>query len=385
MEDEYLTKQILTYMGNKRKFLNKIDEIITLIKNETGEKNINIAEGFSGSGIVSRLFKNRVMSDNDSSQELKSLFVNDMAGYSKTLNECYLTSTNDLTTNDYEILVLHKKKIRSILSKSKIPKKFISKYWSPNDDNNIKEGERAYFTHKNACNIDKMMDYIKNKIEKKYQCFFLAPLLVNCSIHNNTNGQFSAYYKNEEKTKGMYGGKNKVDLNRITGEILPELPILTEHKADVKISQMDTNEWVKTLPEVDLMYYDPPYNKHPYNIYYFLLDIINNWDTNIEIPDTYRGQPKNWVKSPYCSFVKAKESFEDLIKNTKAKYILISYNNKGIIPLKELDEILEKYGELRKIPVEHSVYNKLIGIASKKRQKKNTKVEEFLWLLKKGT
>ena len=52
--------------------------------------------------------------------------------------------------------------------------------------------------------------------------------------------------------------------------------------------------------------------------------------------------------------------------------------------VKELDEILEKYGELRKIPVEHSVYNKLIGIASKKRQKKNTKVEEFLWLLKKN-
>ena len=74
MEEEYFTKQILTYMGNKRKFLNKIDEIIKLIKNETGEKNINIAEGFSGSGIVSRLFKNRVMSDNDSSQELKSLY-----------------------------------------------------------------------------------------------------------------------------------------------------------------------------------------------------------------------------------------------------------------------------------------------------------------------
>ena len=182
----------------------------------------------------------------------------------------------------------------------------------------------------------------------------------------------------------MYGGKKKVDLHRITGEILPELPILTQHKANVKISQMDTNEWVKTLPQVDLMYYDPPYNKHPYNIYYFLLDIINNWDTDIEIPDTYRGQPKNWIKSPFCSFVKAKESFDDLIKNTKAKYILVSYNNKGIIPLNELDEILEKYGELRKIPVEHCVYNKLIGIAAKKRKKENKKVEEFLWLLKKN-
>tara|TARA_B110000046_G_scaffold25_1_gene43 strand:+ start:1518 stop:2672 length:1155 start_codon:yes stop_codon:yes gene_type:complete len=384
MEDEYFTKQILTYMGNKRKFLNKIDEIITLVKTEIGEKNINIAEGFSGSGIVSRLFKNRIMNDVVPVEELKTLYVNDMAGYSKTLNECYLTSTTDLTTDDYETLILHKKKLKTFLSNSKIPKKFISKYWSPNNDNNIKEGERAYFTFKNACTIDKMMYYIKNKVEKKYQCYFLAPLLVKCSIHNNTNGQFSAYYKNEEKTKGMYGGKKNVDLRRITGEILPELPILTQHKANIKISQMDTNEWVKSLPQVDLMYYDPPYNKHPYNIYYFLLDIINNWNTDMEIPDTYRGQPKNWIKSPFCSFVNAKESFDDLIKNTKAKYILVSYNNKGIIPLKELDEILEKYGELRKIPIEHSVYNKLIGIAAKKRKKENKKVEEFLWLLKKN-
>ena len=53
------------------------------------------------------------------------------------------------------------------------------------------------------------------------------------------------------------------------------MPILTKHKANVFISQENTNDWVKKIPEVDLMYYDPPYNKHPYNIYYFLLDIIN--------------------------------------------------------------------------------------------------------------
>ena len=41
MEDEYFTKQILTYMGNKRKFLNKIDEIITHVKTKLGEKNID--------------------------------------------------------------------------------------------------------------------------------------------------------------------------------------------------------------------------------------------------------------------------------------------------------------------------------------------------------
>ena len=60
---------------------------------------------------------------------------------------------------------------------------------------------------------------------------------------------------------------------------------------------------------------------------------------------------------------------------------MVSYNNKGIIPLDEFDSILEKYVKLYKIPVEHNVYNKLIGIAAKKRKKENKKVEEFIWLL----
>ena len=112
-----------------------------------------------------------------------------------------------------------------------------------------------------------------------------------------------------------------------------------------------------------------------------MLDIISNWNTQIKIPDTYRGQPKNWEKSAYCSLKNAQTSFSDLIKHTKSNFILVSYNNKGIIPIPEMEEILEKYGKLYKIPVEHNVYNKFIGIAAKKRKKQNKKIEEFLWLL----
>ena len=381
MEESYFTKQILTYMGNKRTFLSKIDEIISFIKKSLNKENIDIAEGFSGSGIVSRLFKNRVMSNYE--KPLKNLYVNDMAGYSETLNKCYLTSTNDLSTDDLENLISHLKHMTNFLSKKQNKEPFISKYWAPQDDNNIQENERVYFTHQNACNIDMMMYYINNFVEEKYKALLMGPLLVQCSIHNNTNGQFSAYYKDENKLKGMFGGKKKVDLKRITGEILPILPVLTSHKAKINISKLDANKWIKTIPKVDLIYYDPPYNKHPYNIYYFLLDIINNWDITMDIPDTYRGQPKNWTKSAYCSFKNAKSSFEELIKEShkKTNFILISYNNKGIIPIKEMKAILKKYGELSEIPVEHKVYNKLLGIAAKKRQKKNTKVNEFLYLL----
>ena len=226
-----------------------------------------------------------------------------------------------------------------------------------------------------------MLYYIKNYVEEKYKPYLLGPLLVQCSIHNNTNGQFSAFYKDEKKEKGMFGGKKEIDLNRIKGKIEPKMPILTSHKANVKISQKDVIEWLTTTPEVDLMYFDPPYNKHPYNIYYFLLDIINNYDVNIEVPNTYRGQPKNWVKSNYCSLKKAKSEFKKLIEQTKAKFILVSYNNKGIIPIKELDEILMEKGHLYKIPFENGAFNKYLGIAAKKRKKKNEKLEEFLWLV----
>ena len=380
MENLFLTTQILTYMGNKRKFLNKLDEIIGKIKTTLNKQDISIAEGFSGSGIVSRLLKNRVMGTD--SENLKALYVNDLAGYSKTINECYLTSNLDITTQDCEKLILHMKNIHKFINNdSANPEPFIAKYWAPKDDEDIKENERVYYTQENAVRIDKMRYYINNYVEKQYKSFLLAPLLVQCSIHNNTNGQFSAYYKNKEKTKGKYGGDKEIDLKRIKGKIEPIMPVLTSHKAKVIISQENTLDWIKKIPPVDLVYYDPPYNKHPYNIYYFLLDIINNWDTSQNIPNSYRGQPKNWIKSPYCSFKKAKEEFENLIKNTKANFILLSYNNKGIIPLNEIDAIMMKYGKLTKIPVTHSVYNKYIGIAAKKRQKKEEKINEYLWLL----
>ena len=169
MEQEYFTTQILTYMGNKRKFLNKIDEIISLVKTELGENNIDIAEGFSGSGIVSRLFKNRIMSDEY--QEYKTLYVNDMSGYSETLSKCYLTSTKDLNVDDIEILNLHLKKIRLFLSKKNNPIPFISKHWAPQNDSDIKPGERAYYTQKNANNIGFRQCYAKTPARETHRLF----------------------------------------------------------------------------------------------------------------------------------------------------------------------------------------------------------------------
>ncbi len=372
-EDEYYTTQIITYLGNKRKFISKIDNVISRIKIDLGVEKLNIGEGFSGSGVVSRLFKNRTKGG--------SFYVNDISSYSKILNECYLTDIDELSKDELMYLQDVLKTMKEYVKIQNTYQPFISKYWAPKDDNNILPGERVYFSQKNAVMIDKMMYFIKNNVGKEFQKFFIAPLIVQASTNNNTNGQFSAYFKDENKEKGKFGGKNSIDLQRILRPIEPMLPILSNGKANLKISQKDANEWIRTTGELDLVYYDPPYNKHPYNIYYFLLDIISNWNTNIEIPDTYRGQPKNWIKSSYCSLKKARETFEDLIENTNSKFIMISYNSKGIIPLDEMDEILSKKGKVEKIPFVHNTYNRYVGIAKKKREKKEEKIKEFIWLV----
>ena len=144
---------------------------------------------------------------------------------------------------------------------------------------------------------------------------------------------------------------------------------------------MDTNEWITNIPSLDLVYYDPPYNKHPYSAYYFFLNIVNDLDVSAQIPATTRGQPENWERSNYNSTRKAKESFTALIEHTKSKYILVSYNSAGIISLEDMECILAKKGNIRRMDIEHKTYNRMKGIANYKRKKEDIKIKEYLWLV----
>lgn len=366
MVDRFLKTQIITYMGNKRKLLGQISEIVDMVKNELGE-NITCADAFSGSGIVSRLLKTKST----------KLYVNDFAGYSETLNRCYLDTPPSLKIEKIKQYIDTVNNIAHKFDKDIGETKWISRFWAPSGE--ISKKDRVYFTEENGILIDRYRHLI-NEVPNDYRHYLLAQLIVKSSIHNNTNGQFSAFYKDGNGV-GKYGGKKEIDIKRITGSIKLEYPIFSPKKCKIDIQKMDSNNWVKNIPEVDLMYLDPPYNKHPYSIYYFMLDIINNWDTNANIPDTNRGQPKNWNKSDYNSINKAKSAFKNLIKNINAKFILLSYNNKGIIPIKDIEKILKIKGKLYTFPLTHKTYNKLKGIAAYKRKEEWSDVKEFMWLV----
>ena len=366
MNGDYLKKQIITYMGNKRKLLGQINDIIDIVENELGYELI-CADAFSGSGIVSRLLKTKS----------KKLYVNDIAGYSETLNKCYLDTPTPGKITQIKKYIDWANKIAHNFSKDIGEINWISRYWAPSGEITIKD--RVFYTEENAILIDRYRHLI-NKIPNEYKHYLLAQLIVKASIHNNTNGQFSAFYKDENGI-GKYGGKKEIDIKRITGSIKLDYPIFSLKPCEIDIQKLNTNEWVKKIPEVDLIYLDPPYNKHPYSIYYFMLDIINNWNTEQEIPNTNRGQPKNWNKSEYNSINKALGAFKTLIQNINSKFILLSYNNKGIIPISEIETILRSKGKLYIFPLTHKTYNKMKGIAAYKRKEAWSDVKEFMWLV----
>jgi adenine-specific DNA-methyltransferase len=372
----YLTSQITTYMGNKRKLLPIIEEALAEIQNDLQNKSpLIIGDGFAGSGVVSRLFKTIAA----------ELYTNDLAGYSKTLNACYLSTPTQPTRTQIKKCIDEANKKADEATHTPIAHvtdKWISKHWAP-ENPTITQNDRAYFTCENGRRIDAIRNYIET-LPKKIQPYVLAPLLVESSIHNNTNGQFAAFYKDKDGKKGEYGGKTKTDIKRITQEIRIPYPIFEKSKCKTHITQMDATEWAKSLPpnKLDVVYYDPPYNKHPYNIYYFLLDIINDWDKTQEIPDTYRGQPDTRTKSMYNSTVHAKAALTELIENTPSKYIMLSYNDGGIISIADLDELLAAHSKsVKKIPIDHKTYNRLKGISNYKRTAEYKPVKEYLYII----
>ena len=78
----------------------------------------------------------------------------------------------------------------------------------------------------------------------------------------------------------------------------------------------------------DLLYADPPYNAREYVPNYHILETIAKYDypqirgiTGLRNYDTQ--------KSDFCKKDRIIAAFDNLIGNSKCKYILISYNNEG--------------------------------------------------------
>ena len=359
---EFLTRQLITYIGNKRALLDFIGEVIKKVQERLHKNKLDMFDVFSGSGIIARYF--RQFSD--------LLIVNDLEKYSALINECYLSNEDEL-----DISLLRKYYHELIMeSNNGLVKGLISELYAPNDDKNIKPGERVFYTSRNAMYIDTIRQLIE-KIPQNEQKYFLAPLLSEASMHANTSGVFKGFYKNRETGAGQFGGSNQDALSRITDDITLPFPVFSNFNCKTIIYNGDSNEIINLLPEVDIAYLDPPYNQHPYGSNYFMLNLILDY-TRPEKISKVSGIPENWNRSGYNKKNRALHLLTHLVENIKSKYVLISFNSEGFISAEKMKNMLTKNGKLEVLETKYNAFK-----GSRNLSNREIHVKEYLYLLEK--
>jgi adenine-specific DNA-methyltransferase len=366
---DFLTKQIITYIGNKRSLMDFITKGIQIVQKTLQKDKLDIFDVFTGSGIVARHCK----------QFSRLLIVNDLEKYATVTGECYLSNKNEI---DMPLLEKIYHKLLTDITNTTNNEGIITKLYAPKDDNNIQCDERVFYTRRNAMYIDTMR-YLIETVPSQYQKFFLAPLIAEASVHANTSGVFKGFHKNKKTGIGQFGGSNSNALFRIKGDISLPFPVFSNFNCDYRVYNGDSNVIVKEAPEVDLAYLDPPYNQHPYGSNYFMLNLIleNKFPEGIS---NVSGIPDNWNRSDYNKKQYAFQALSGLVADIKAKYILISFNSEGFITLDEMKNMLEKSGRVQVLETPYNTFRGCRNLSSLAEQgSRDIHVTEYLYLLEK--
>ncbi|MCR4948515.1 MAG: DNA adenine methylase [Treponema sp.] len=382
---QFLQNQLITYIGNKRALLDFIGSGVQEVQTRLGKTQITCLDVFAGSGIVSRYLK----------QFSSALTVNDLEKYSQIINRCYLTNKSEIDIKKLEKIhaaLLEKIDLRMTeLERSGSYKSagFISELYAPADENHIEKNERCFYTPYNAAYLDLTRQLIETEVEPKLREFFIAPLLSEASIHANTAGIFKGFYKNSKTGTGQFGGNGRNALTRIKGQIRLPFPVFSDFDCKTRVFSSDANLLVQETElydkaftsggVFDLAYFDPPYNQHPYGSNYFMLNLLAEYRRpDSEMISRVSGIPKDWHRSDYNKKRRVAEVFYDLVKNVRARNILVSFNSEGFIPQKDMIELLSSCG---KVKVLESEYNAFRG--SRNLSGREIHVKEFLFLVEK--
>jgi adenine-specific DNA-methyltransferase len=364
-KDEFVNQTMLTCIGNKRKLINNIEDIVIDIGSALMTHRMNIVDGFAGSTVVSRML----------SYQANNLYTNDLELYSYIMAQCYLETP---TVDQRPVVHSHINAMNALAENGPFVEGIICKLYAPKETKNIQKDERCFYTRENALIIDTLRNYISQHVEPELAPYCLAPLLTKASIHTNTAGVFKGFYKKDDI--GCFGGKAENALSRIMKPIRVDAPIWNAGYGSAftpHCSNKDINTLIDELPDdIDIIYLDPPYNQHPYGSNYFMLNVIAKNEEPEEISKV-SGIPKKWNKSKYNSHTTALESMRQLMEKCvyKSKFLLISYNNEGIISSKEWASLFEPY-QVAKYEIKYDTFKGCRNLKDR-----SDKVVEIIYLI----
>lgn len=144
---------------------------------------------------------------------------------------------------------------------------------------------------------------------------------------------------------GTYGAYLKIWRSMALKPFTMLVPPLIESNIVHEINIQDSNRLINDI-ECDILYVDPPYNTRQYAANFHILETLACWD-NPKVNGKTGLRPYDSQKSLYSQKSTCNKAFSELIKNADARYILMSYNNEGIIPDEFIRETLGKRGKVK--------------------------------------
>jgi adenine-specific DNA methylase len=343
----------MRYYGCKTKLLSYIEDVI---KSLPLKKNAIIFDIFSGTSAVGKHFKKLGY----------TIYANDFLEFAYAFSSCYIELNKQPTFTKLKgnlNKINNLKDVIDYLNSLSGEIGFVTKNYSP-----LNKCERRYLSVDNASKVDAIRKKIEAWKDKKWinklEYYYLITALIEAiNLVSNVTGTYAAYLKSWD-TRAL----------KTLKLVAPE--IIESRNKNLAFKQ-DANKIISKY-KVDVLYLDPPYNERQFAANYFLLELIaEGWFHNI--PPIYGKagmRPYEDQKSEYSMTYKASSVLQDLIEKARAKYIILSYNNEGMISLETIRKILREKGDVQEFSKEHKRYRSINQDGS------NISTNELLFLVK---
>ena len=291
---------MIKYLGSKRLLVPVLGEIAGAVGARTA------VDLFTGTTRVAQELKRRGILTT----------ATDLATYSEVLSDCYVaTDAGEVDTADLG------EELRRLNALPGEPG-YVTRTFCE---------ESRYFQPHNGARIDA----IRAAIERDHPTGPLRPLLLTALLLaadrvDSTTGLQMAYLK-------QWSPRSHRDLELVA-------PVLLEGPgATVRGDALET---VDRLPEVDLMYLDPPYNQHRYFTNYHVWETLVRGDE----PEHYGIACKRLdardqdTKSVFNRKAEMPGAFAGLLRRARAEVVVVSYNDESWITAEEMTDALHAAG-----------------------------------------
>jgi adenine-specific DNA-methyltransferase len=344
---DYVTDQLIPYIGNKRKLLNLIHRAVE----STGVRSGSFFDPFTGSTVVARFAKTLGF----------RVFANDWEPYS------YYIARSGISNNrqpSFKALGGLDAAVTALNNLDPVHGYIASNYCPQDDEKYDPDTERMFYTQENGRRIDAMRERIaiwsdSGMIDADEESVLLSTLIFQSAYCSNTSGVFKGFHRG-------WGGATKTAWYRIRSTLTLKPMTFWDNGLSNITFRQDAESLVEEV-RCDIAYLDPPYNQHQYGSNYHMLNTIALWDKPEVSPSWNHRQPGNgkaairedWRtdrRSPYCYKASAKDAFSRLVQGLQARFILVSYSTDGLISLDDLLKTLSERGKLTAVTQRYKRY-----------------------------